>query len=56
MNKLVDAGLDYANAGNAASSYLDQPRKACSLMIKRALNGDPAAIDVIRKTGICQPR
>jgi len=56
MNKLVDAGLDYANACNAASTYLEQPRKACSLMIKRALDGDPAAITIIRKTGICQPK
>lgn len=54
--KLVDAGLDYANGGNAARTYLTQPRKACSLMIKRALDGDAAAVEVIRKTGICLPR
>jgi hypothetical protein len=42
-NTLLTMGLCNACAGNAAQYYLQKPSSECGLLVKSALEGDPAS-------------
>jgi len=42
-NRLLGMGLCSACASNAADLYIDKPNSACGQLVKRALEGNPAA-------------
>ncbi|WP_281649966.1 hypothetical protein [Novacetimonas hansenii] len=52
--KLVDAGMNYADASNASDAYVENPNSACGVATKKILNGASEMVDLVTSGGICQ--
>jgi hypothetical protein len=56
-NTLLTMGLCTACAGNAAQYYLQKPSSECGLLVKSALEGDPASKEkLLESPDYCQWR
>jgi hypothetical protein len=48
--KLLDLGMCNACADNAAAFYIKMPASRCANLVRRGLEGDPAAIEQLKDT------
>lgn len=48
--KLLDLGMCNACADNAAAFYVKMPASRCAKLVRRALEGDPTAIENLKNT------
>ncbi|RYB02113.1 hypothetical protein [Lichenibacterium ramalinae] len=56
-NKLLSMGLCSACAGNVAMMYLERPQSKCAAVTRKALEGDPAALEALQgDPGFCTYR
>lgn len=56
-NKLLSMGLCSACASNVAMMYLEKPQSKCAAVTRKALEGDPAALETLQSdTGFCTYR
>ena len=54
-DQLLQKGLSRAAADRAIFAYIKNPSTACGQLVKRAVNGDNAAVSLIEGTSICNP-
>ncbi|MBI1217974.1 MAG: hypothetical protein GC186_05445 [Rhodobacteraceae bacterium] len=57
FGRLADLGVDHADAGNAATTFVKMPFSACASVVQGALEGDPAAVALLNSSGqsLCPP-
>jgi hypothetical protein len=52
-NRLLDLGLCSACASNAAWLYVNEPGSRCAKLVKRALEGNPSALETLKNSNYC---
>lgn len=52
--QLENAGMDDADAGNAADAYLNAPKTACGRAAKMILEGHTELVGAVDSGGVCQ--